>query len=499
MKLLSARLCEHDSNITFYNEGTISYIKSERLLGIKHHAFNNLSTWINFFEKHFNISINEIDDISFILDEWLYSNDSGKDLFFPSKLIDINISNHKTYDRINHHYAHALSCWPLIHKSNVDIVIDGFGDYDQAWTVFKNNSIVDYGTISNNGSLGILMSTAAGFLGIESENSLDDAGKLMGLQSYGSYNSEFARFLSKFSIRDAYDIFDYQHWINYKGDELLANYTKLDWINTVHNVVGDKLVEFFYEFAKPRDIITYSGGVAQNVIWNTKLKKHFPNLIIPPHCGDDGLSLGGIKWLLSKHNLPIPDFKKFPYCQNDEITESPITSETIERVSSMLAAGKTVAWYQGNGELGYRALGNRSILMNPKIKNAKEIINNIKNREQYRPFGASILEEHTRKYFKNSFKSPYMLYVFEAKKRKALDAVTHIDNTCRIQTVGNENPTYRRLLESFYKKTGSPMLLNTSLNVSGKGIAGTHQESFELFRSTPIDVLVIGNDIYGDK
>lgn len=496
MKLLSLRLCAHDSNMCLYDYGKLTYIKTERVFGIKHHSIGDLAGWVDFAESHFGISIDEVDDISIILDKWLYSPDSNE-VVFPSKTITLSSDYPIRCDRINHHYAHALSCWPLTKQNpDVDIVFDGLGDYDRSWSVFKKDNLIEYGTVSDNGSLGVAMSMVSRDLGIHSESELDDAGKLMGLQSYGSYDSGFAQFLSQFNIRDVWNLFDYGHWVDYKCNELLANHTKLDWIKTVHDVVGDKLVEFFYEFAKPKDDITYSGGVAQNVIWNTKLKRHFPNLIIPPHCGDDGLSLGGIRWLLHKYNLPTPDLKNFPYCQNDEGTEYPITDKTIEYVSSMLQDGKTVAWYQGNGELGYRALGNRSILMNPEIDNAKQVINRIKNREQYRPFGASILEEHASKYFKGSFRSSHMLYIFETKKRKILDAITHTDDTCRIQTVGNENSTYRTLLEKFYERTGCPVLLNTSLNVSGNGIAGTQQEAFDLFHSTPIDVLVIGDSVY---
>jgi carbamoyltransferase len=164
-------------------------------------------------------------------------------------------------------------------------------------------------------------------------------------------------------------------------------------------------------------------------------------------------------------------------------------------VAEQLSKGKIVAWYQGNGEIGPRALGNRSLLMDPRIINGKDVINKIKKRENYRPFGASVLEEYQDKFFDIKWHDDYMLYVSNVIVDQ-FPPITHIDGTCRIQTVKENNYYFRKLLLSFYDITGCPILLNTSFNMAGKPICSTIEEALNIFRNTDIDLLVIGNDVY---
>ena len=152
-----------------------------------------------------------------------------------------------------------------------------------------------------------------------------------------------------------------------------------------------------------------------------------------------------------------------------------------------------IGWYQGHGEIGPRALGNRSILMNPLIPDGKEKINKIKNRENYRPFGASVLAEFKDEYFDLEYENPYMLFVGNSKNDS--NCITHVDGTCRVQTVKDENSSFRLLLEEFYKLTECPILLNTSLNLAGKPIAGYIENAIELFETSEIDILFVGNKI----
>jgi len=285
-------------------------------------------------------------------------------------------------------------------------------------------------------------------------------------------------------------LFEKQEYVDYIGDELIAYLTPLDWARTIHDKVSDILIEFFEDITdKNYDAsISYSGGVAQNVIWNTALKNKFPNLVIPPHCNDEGLSLGALEYLRVKNNLPPFSINNFPFCQSDESPSSTPSKETIERTAQLLQQGKVVGWYQGHGEIGPRALGHRSILMNPEIPNAREIVNKIKKRENYRPFGASILKDFQKKYFNTDIDNPYMQYIGYSDKYKS---ITHIDGSCRYQTVDGKT-IFHRLLQEFYELTGCPILLNTSLNINGKPILGTAQYVKEL----GLDAMVIGNNIY---
>jgi carbamoyltransferase len=177
--------------------------------------------------------------------------------------------------------------------------------------------------------------------------------------------------------------------------------------------------------------------------------------------------------------------------QNDYAPEEP-SMETISKAARYLANGKVVGWYQGHGEIGPRALGNRSILFDPRIDNGRDIVNAIKNREEFRPFGASCLGPYTTGLFQIENKDPYMLYT--SKVLGKLPSITHVDGTCRLQTVDEPGP-FKRLLEEFLTLTGCPVLLNTSLNLAGKPIAGHPDDARELFRTTSIDVMVIGNEI----
>lgn len=493
-KLLALRICEHDSNFSYWDGNTLHYYKSERKKGVKHHGYSNLWEWEEEIQDLWGINYTDLDDICIVLDEWIYYNHpESYDSFFPVKPVKLPRKSLQGFDRINHHYAHVLSNWPICKQSDVDFVIDGFGEFDITWTVIKDNQLIATGSRDQQGSIGQLMAiTGKDIFGIDNGHGLDVAGKLMGLQSYGRYNEDFAKIIKEYSIDESSIVFNFDLWIEYCQDINIAHLTKLDWIHTVHEIVGDMLVNFFKNYAKSDDVITYSGGVAQNVIWNTKLKREFKNLIIPPHCGDDGLSLGGIEWLRRKHNLNEFKLNNFPYIQSDQ-NPNPVSTETIKEAARLLASGKIIGWYQDHGEIGPRALGNRSILCNPRIHDAKTLVNRVKNRENYRPFGASVLKDHASGFFKDAFESPYMLYVFESLDY-SLSSITHTDGTCRIQTVDESNNTYYALLKEFYNLTGCPVLLNTSLNVAGKGIAGTRSEALEILYTTPLDVLFYGDE-----
>ena len=304
MKLLGLRLCEHDSNISFFDGDKVHYVKTERIKNIKHHAYNNLTQWELDLEKLWGINYKDIDQIGIVFDPWIYNIPEDNKSIFPHIEYNFPYKNIPVL-RIDHHYAHALSDWPIYHQDiNTSIIIDGFGDYDIAWTVFKNNLIIDQGLATKNGSLGIAMAQAGRILGIKG-NDHDLAGKLMGLQSYGKINYNFLSLLEGYNMLSINKLFD----INLKP----YNLSLIDWISTIHFKVSDILVEFFSQYCSPNEIISYSGGVAQNVVWNKKLKDKFPNLIISPHCGDEGLSLGIIEYLRRINNLPKFKSINFPY------------------------------------------------------------------------------------------------------------------------------------------------------------------------------------------
>ena len=495
-KLLGLRLCEHDSNISYFDGDKVHYFKSERFYNQKHHAYNNLWEWKKEIKNIFNINEKDIDEIAISIEPWVHKLPVDEE-FYPAIAYDYVSTETKVY-RVHHHLCHALSCWPMYkERPKYEIIIDGCGDENNCWTVIKNDKIFKKGYLRETGSLGKSMSGAATFCNIEAEHDIDLAGKLMGLQSYGNIDYNFRKKLN-FSMYSIDNLFNFDHYINFKNNKTLAYLTPLDWIKTVHDKVSDILIEFFEEVTLKdyNATISYSGGVAQNVIWNTALKNKFKNIIIPPHCNDEGLSLGALEFLRIKNKIKKFKLKNFPYVQLDESPLDVPTKNTISKTAKYLKEGKIVAWYQDNGEIGPRALGNRSLLFNPLIKNGKNIINKIKKREEYRPFGASILKEYVKEYFDTDIiDNPYMLYVGKSIKDN-LKSITHVDGTCRYQTVDKDNNIYYSLIKEFYKITGCPLLLNTSFNINGKPIMSKIKDAEEYFNNSDIDILVVGNKIY---
>ncbi len=494
-KLLGLRLCEHDSNISYFDGSKVFYLKSERFYNQKYHAYDNLWKWKNDIKKIFNIDYKDIDEIAVVIDPWRNKLPVDNEEFYPAIEYEYLPVSNKVY-RINHHLAHALSCWPLYNeRPKYEIIIDGFGDINNSWTVIKDNKILKRGYQNKNGSLGLSMCKAAQWLNIESDQ-YGAASKLMGLQSYGKIVQPFRETLN-YDMHSIDSLFDTNNFNKFLNSDLLAALQPLDWIRTVHDKVSDILINFFEEVTDGNydAEISYSGGVAQNVIWNTALKNKFKNLTIPPHCNDEGLSLGALEYLRIKNNLPRFELDNFPYIQSDESPEDNPSREIIIETAEHLKNNKIVAWYQSNGEIGPRALGNRSLLLNPLIKNGKKIINTIKKRETYRPFGASILKEYVKEYFNTNIDNPHMLYVGKTTK-KDLKCITHVDGTCRFQSVDKSNQIYYSLIKEFYEITGCPLLLNTSFNVNGKPIMSKINDAKYFFNNSDIDVLVVGNKIY---
>jgi len=330
MKLLSIRVCEHDANFTYYDGNTVKYFKTERHYQIKKHKLHP-SLWADEVNSAFGVTESELDEIVVVYDDWTYHNGTPENIF-PA------VSRYKKFPancnvtRLNHHYAHALSYWPLdISEPDVSIVIDGFGDWDKSWSVIRDGKLVFEGSEQHHGSVGVMMYSYAKYFNITAAHPNDLAGKLMGLQSYGKINNLFRDWLLNFELEDLRQIFNSHVEYNQMYPE---DTDPLNWFATVHDAMGDILVKYFNRYCKTDEHIFYSGGVAQNVIWNSKLKKNFPNLHIAPHSDDEGLSIGGIEYLRRKHNLPKFKLDKFPFEQLDEAPEEDPTIETIQETAN---------------------------------------------------------------------------------------------------------------------------------------------------------------------
>ena len=489
MKLLGLRLCDHDSNITITNGKSINYYKTERHYHIKHHGYSN-SSFIDFvnFIKEKDIDLSNIDEAAIVVDD---KNEEQIPL-----LTDFLGLKCKIY-KVDHHLAHALSVWPM-HKTDdikTDFVLDGFGDYDIHHSIYHNKKLFKNYNLKQHYSLGLAFSKIGSDLNLKG-NGLDFAGKLMALKSFYLRDEKFINFLKTIDFLDVNEMFSLKNWVKHKKSVFVADNTFTEWFANIHFYLENEIVNYFDKYVDSDETFSYTGGVAQNICFNEKLKNKFKNMIIPPHGNDEGLSLGCVEWLRQKNNLDYFSNEGFPYWQTDEQPTSKPDKQIIKKTAELLAKGKIIGWYQGKGEIGPRALGNRSILMNPTIKyGANYLNNNVKFREDFRPFGASVLEEKSKDYF-DIENSKYMLYSCDVKDKELLKNVTHIDGTCRPQTVGSENEIYRELIEEFEKLTGLPILLNTSLNVQGEPICGSINKAKIVLNNTKLDHLVVGNEFY---
>ena len=256
-----------------------------------------------------------------------------------------------------------------------------------------------------------------------------------------------------------------------------------------------------------------AGGVAYNSVMNGKilLNTRFKRIFVQPAAGDSGTALGvcyqiyngvlgGERREVMAGAFTGPEFSNEQIRalleQSELAFECYTDRELTKRAAQDIAAGLVVGWFQGRMEFGPRALGNRSILVDSRRPEMKEILNDrIKRREPFRPFAPSILEERVGDYFEQTHPAPTMLMVYQIKegRRQEIPAVTHVDGSGRLQTVSREvNERYYQLISDFADLTGVPVILNTSFN-ENEPIVCTPQEAIECFRKTKMDVLYLGN------
>jgi carbamoyltransferase len=339
----------------------------------------------------------------------------------------------------------------------------------------------------------------------------EDCGKLMGLHSYGKEN----KFLSNLICDGG----------SFKPDLFCGEKINVEEFNFLETNIEENeemLLDFSYETQKSLEKIELNyiqkilkkhscknliltGGVTLNIVANSFIKKNLSkeiNLYVDPLCGDEGNSIG-VCQLHSIHNdhkkLIVPDHLYLcgnfsDYNFKIEINENLIENASYSDVTDLLIGGNIVSIFQGKSEAGPRALGNRSILFDPRIKNGKDIVNRVKRREPFRPFACSVLLEESHKWFDMSLieESPHMMYSFDALPgvKDIIPSVIHVDNTCRIQTVTEEqNFHYYNLIKDFYKKTSVPILFNTSFNLAGDPIVETIDDALNTLRRSELEYL----------
>ncbi|MBI0328320.1 carbamoyltransferase family protein [Burkholderia plantarii] len=262
------------------------------------------------------------------------------------------------------------------------------------------------------------------------------------------------------------------------------------------------------------DRLCLAGGVALNCVMNAKLRDAgpFSEVWVQPAAGDAGTALGAALWIDHRERAAQGDPERRwtmdhaylgPDYGEDEIerflrwSKLPYRrlADVPEETAALLADGKVIGWYQGRTEFGPRALGARSILASPVDPGMQARLNEIKDREDFRPVAPVVMEEHAHDWFVGGRPAPFMLFVFDVRADRAerIPAVRHVDGTARIQTVNRaQHPLYYDLLEAFRKRTGVPILVNTSFNTRGEPMVNSPRDAVESFWTSPLDALVIG-------
>jgi carbamoyltransferase len=358
----------------------------------------------------------------------------------------------------SHHYSHAAAGYFTSDFNNaVIVVLDAMGEYntstiwvgegDKIKLKYKQNYPV---------SFGLFYSAFTQLIGLMPNQ---EEYIMMGMAAYGDPNKYYKK------VESYFDSYDYQKYNFHKGildwDMIINEQDKFDIAAAAQMVYEDRLTGFM-EYAKKitgKKNLVFMGGCALNSSANTMLWNIFENIWIMPNPGDAGSSLGAAAALYGKHLE-----WKTPYLGYDLGGQYP-----VEQIVEGILKDGIVAVASGRAEYGPRALGNRSILADPRDPLIKDKVNLIKQRELFRPFAPVVIEEFASKWFDMDFTSPYMQYTVKCLQPEKIPSVVHADGTSRVQTVNkNQHRGLWRVLNKFYLKTGVPILLNTSLNIKGK-------------------------------
>lgn len=437
---------------------------------------------------------------------------------------------------VTHHLAHAANAfYPSQFKEAAILSVDGRGEDDSAFFgVGKGNKITELDTLALPHSLGLVYTSITQFLGFQPHV---DEWKVMALASYGKRNNAtYRKFKSILKLqKDGWFEFDLSYFNYHLHDKLHFHAPKMKELLGVPRHEDEPLTNRHIEIAAAlqqiteevlvhmlkwlhkktgQDNLVVGGGVFLNSVFNGKITAltPFKNVFISSCPDDSGISLGAAAYVhhdilglprmqALEHNYWGPEFN------NEEIKEAiekyklkaTRVADVEKYAAKLIADGNIIGWFQGKMEFGQRALGNRSILADPRRKEMKDLVNRvIKYRESFRPFAPSVLEEHVSEYFECEKKDrvPFMERVYQIRKGKQakIPAVVHVDGSGRLQTVSKKtNPQFHKLISEFQKLSGIPIVLNTSFNLKGEAIVCTPTDAIRTFMSSGLDMLVMGN------
>ncbi len=551
---------KHDSQ---FPEHSVRYCLSEGgiVLGSVDHVVFYDKPFLKFerlLETYLTFAPRGIKSFSMAMPLWLREKLFLKDLLRKEfRKIDSDGNWNEQLLFSEHHLSHAASAFfPSPFEEAVVLTMDGVGEWaTTSVAIGKGNSLEVIKEIHFPHSLGFLYSAMTYYTGFKVNSG---EYKVMGLAPYGE--PKYAKLIFDHlmdvkpdgSFRLDLSYFDYCTGLtmtNGKFDDLfggpprkpdqLLTQRHMDLAASIQAVTEDVVLRLTRSLRKETGIsnLCLAGGVALNCVANGKVLREgsFENIYIQPAAGDAGGALGaalvGYHLQLSQKRQVNGDAMRGAYlgpaftqeeiearlkrcgAKFDQLEDAALIATCAED----LAQGKALGWFQGRMEFGPRALGNRSILGNPRSPTMQKMLNlKVKYRESFRPFAPSVLRERVSDWFELDCDSPYMLLVADVVKhrrremtdaekqlfgidklnvpRSEIPAVTHVDYSARIQTVHEDtNPRYHALISAFERKTGCPVLVNTSFNVRGEPIVGSPEDAFRCFMGTELDVLTVGN------
>ena len=479
-------------------------------------------------------------------------------LFNELKKHDKNFKSDKNIFFSDHHLSHASSAFfPSPFEEAIVLTADGVGEWASTTVAIgKANELEIKKEIHFPHSLGLLYSAFTYYIGFKVNSG---EYKLMGLAPYGEpiYQEKIKKIID---IKEDGSFRLDQKYFNYATGLTMTNENfHILFGHSPRNPIKEEITQFHMDIAASIQKVTedimiklakslrneykiknlcLAGGVALNCVANGKIleEKIFDNIWVQPAAGDAGGSLGAALalWHLEQNNPrkvnPNDDMQGSylgpKYSQNEiqneldkigAVYKIKDEEDLLNQTADDLSIGEAIGWFQGRMEFGPRALGNRSILGDPRSSEMQKNLNlKVKYRESFRPFAPSILKEDLAEWFNISEDSPYMLMVADINKDKIIEmneeqiklfgieklnikrseipAVTHVDYSARIQTVHKEtNEKYYKLIQKFKEKTNCPVIVNTSFNVRGEPIVNTPLDAFNCFMGTGLDKLIIGN------
>ncbi len=499
--------------------------------------------YIGFYEKSYlkfsRVILNHLRSYPFSLKNFLDTTPSWLENRLAMPLVlkkEIGYEGKILY--IKHHLSHAASAFLVSPFDEAAILVaDGVGEWATAsYGIGRGNEINILKEIHYPDSLGLLYTAVTTYLGFEA---LSGEGKVMGLAGYGkpSYIDKFREIVTvkpDGSFRMDPGFFGFN-----KGSRMYSRRFVKDFgkerkpdseIEERHIDIAASLQKFLEETLitiamnvcneTKMDKLCLAGGLFLNCVANNRILEETPfkEIFIQPAAGDSGGALGAACYVYSSilknpRNHIMTDAYLGPDFNGDQIRRTLVNqkldfkelndNELFEHIANILAQDKIVGWFQGRMEFGPRALGNRSILANPRNPDMRELLNSrVKKREPFRPYAPVVLEERAGEFFELKNLSPFMLLSPRVKddKKKIIPAVTHVDGSARAQTVNkNTNPRLWRLIKEFENITGIPIIINTSFNLKGEPIVCSPQDAVDAFLKSQMDCLVLGNCIVERK